>query len=164
MVESKCTCELFGVGSCFLHKNIPEFGYGGLRPNIAPAKVNEWCVTLTEHGSDLRSSKTYEVLPGTRIEFSAFSMVIFRPTQLALSTNGRAKLNVELRLSNQFWDLGAIDIWKRRASQLPTAFVRKLVGHSSLTPANKIILTVSNYGKFPSRVFAQIDGVMVQNL
>jgi len=162
MVESKCTCELFGVRSCCLHR--PEFGYGRLQPNIAPPKVNEWCVTLTGRGSDSCGSQTWEVLPGTRIEFSAFSMVTFRPTQLALSTNGRAKLNVELKFSNQFWDLGAIDIWKRRASQLPTAFIRKLVGHSSLTPANKIILTVSNYGKFPSRAFAQIDGIMCPNL
>ncbi len=63
------------------------------------------------------------------------------------------------------YPLGWIDTWPRRASQLPTAYTRKLRDMWTLDPlgpAHEIRLQIMNHGRKPLRLFAQLDGVAVE--
>jgi hypothetical protein len=160
MVESKCTCGLFGEVYCEVHRYEREHRAAMMRPNLARETLaKHWTTLLPPYPN----GAPY-VMPGARCEFGAFPMVTFRPTQIAISTNSRAKLSVEFRLRNQCWEFGAIDSWNRRRGQIITSFIRELVGLDSVNPADKIAIAVTNYGKFSSKVFAQVDGVMCMNL
>jgi hypothetical protein len=153
MTYAQCTCgtQQFGLHFCEVHR----VHKGKNSDPIA----KHWTTLLPPYPN----GAPY-VMAGARCEFGAFPMVTFRPMQIAISTNSRAKLSVEFRLRNQCWEFGAIDSWNRRQGQIATSFIRELVGLDSVTPADKIAIAVTNYGKFTSKVFAQIDGVMCMNL
>lgn len=157
MNQVACTCEHSGrygfSESCPVPEHRATFRH--LRPN-GPIEIKDWVVMLKS--SDMIPNAN--VRPGERITFRGNPMIThFRPHVLLISTNSRARLEIELRISNEIFPMGMCDTWSRLDTQLPSCFRRDIKTRQSLTPANQIGLIIENHGKFSAKIFAQVDGI-----
>jgi hypothetical protein len=155
-MSDHCTCP--GFANCKLHNDVQRMR--GYLPNMQATaqRVFPFSVLLkaaAPPGMHIQSASPI-IQPGKMTDFRAFPVLNLRVMQLALSTDVRAKLSIELRLRNTCYEFGAIDTWKRSDIQKRTAYIKALdIG--SVTPADQLLIRATNYGDKPTSLFAQVD-------